>query len=39
MIEYGIIIKLLPSMLPGELPVFSVSYHFVFTENKHGITG
>ena len=24
-------------MLPGELPIFSVSCHFIFTENKHGI--
>ena len=25
------------SILPGEMPIFSVSYHFIFTENKHGI--
>ena len=24
-------------MLPGELPIFSVSYHFIFTENKQGV--
>ena len=24
-------------MLPGKLPIFSVFYHFIFTENKHGV--
>ena len=24
-------------MLPGELTIFSVFYHFIFTENKHGV--
>ena len=26
----------LPSTLPGGLPIFFVSCHFIFTENKHG---
>ena len=29
--------NLLRSILAGELPIFFVSYHFIFTENKHGV--
>ena len=24
-------------MLPEELPIFFVFYHFIFTDNKHGV--
>ena len=26
----------LPEILPAEWPIFFLSYHFKFTENKHG---
>ena len=27
----------LHAILPGELPIFFVCYHFIFTVNQHGV--